>query len=179
MDLARILKIGKGKMMISLWTDASFACHQDMKSHTGIVLSVGGAIVGVGSLKQKLVTKSSTEAELVAASDTVPWNVWMSNFLIDQGYNKIGKILYQDNESAIKLEQNGRASSSGRTRHINIKYFFTKDITEREKINIRYCPTDQMIGDFFTKPLQGCKFRQFRDTIMGMAEIDQATIEVD
>jgi len=30
-----------------------------------------------------------------------------------------------------------------------------------------YCPTDEMIGDFMTKPLQGKKFLNFREAIMG------------
>jgi hypothetical protein len=33
-------------------------------------------------------------------------------------------------------------------------------------VEIRYCPTKDMIGDFFTKPLQGSKFRRFRNIVM-------------
>jgi hypothetical protein len=54
---------------IQTWVDASYAVHPDMKSHTGGVISMG--IVGLmcKSTKQKLNTKSSTEAELVGATD--------------------------------------------------------------------------------------------------------------
>ena len=72
----------------------------------------------------------------------------------------------QDNQSAMLLENNGRKSSGKRTRHINIRYFFITDRIEQGEIRVQYCPTDDMIGDFFTKPLQGAKFRKFRDIIM-------------
>ena len=64
-------------------------------------------------------------------------------------------ILHQDNQSSILLENNGRASSGKRTQHMNIRNFFVSDCVKRGHIIIRYCPTDDMFGDFFTKPLQG------------------------
>ena len=76
-------------------------------------------------------------------------------------------MLYQDSTSTIQLERNGKASSRQRTKHINIEYFFIKDRVESGEITIIYCPTEDMIADFFTKPLQGIKFIQFRESIMG------------
>jgi len=51
------------------------------------------------------------------------------------------------------MEKNGRASSSKRTRHINIRYFFVADRVQSNEVTIEYCPTGEMNGDFFTKPL--------------------------
>jgi len=67
-------------------------------------------------------------------------------------------ILAQDNQSAIRLEQNGRASAGQKSRHIDIRYFFIKDRVKTEGISIVHCPTDEMLADFFTKPLQGNLF---------------------
>ena len=78
-------------------------------------------------------------------------------------------IFYQDNESATKLEKNGLKSSGERTRHINIRYFFIKDILMREKIHLEHCKTERMLADFLTKPLQGSNFKRIRDIIMGVA----------
>ena len=64
------------------------------------------------------------------------------------------------------MEKNGKASSSKRTRHINIRYYFVTDRISNGEIDIVYCPTKQMIADFFTKPLQGAAFTEFRDFIM-------------
>ena len=125
-----------------------------------------GAIATV-SRKQKLNTKSSTEAELVGADDISSLILWTQLFMDAQGYPIAKNILYQDNKSAILLEQNGKQSSSKRTRHLNIRYFFLTDQHERGNITIEYCPTDEMVGDYMTKPLQGSKFMKFRRLIMG------------
>lgn len=77
------------------------------------------------------------------------------------------KIFHQDNESAEKMERNGLRSYGDKSRHINIRYFFIKDVLEREKIDLRHCGTEYMITDFLTKPLQGSLFRKMRDVIMG------------
>ena len=84
-----------------------------------------------------------------------------------QGYKITNNILFQDNQSAIKLEENGKRSSTGNTRHLNIRYFFVKDIIDKKQVRVLWCPTGLMLADFFTKPLQGKLFNFFRDIIMG------------
>lgn len=76
------------------------------------------------STRQKLNTKSSTEAELVGVDDGMPIILWTRQFLIEQGFNLKDNVVYQDNQSAILLERNGRTSSGRRTRRVNIRYFF-------------------------------------------------------
>ena len=115
-------------------------------------------------------TKSSTEAELVGADDVLADVLWTRNFLIHQGYPSQTTLLLQDNTSAIQLEKNGRESAGKRSRHIDIRYFFIKDCIEKEKITVKFCPTDDMVADFFTKPLQGAKFTNFRKSIMNLRE---------
>ena len=78
--------------------------------------------------------------------------------------------MYQDNKSAILLEKNGKKSSGRRTRHINIRYFFIADRVKRGELKIEYCSTDDMPADFFTKPLQGKNFFQFRKQIMNIKD---------
>jgi hypothetical protein len=154
------------------WVDASYAVHPDMKSHTGGVMSFGTGGLICKSSKQKLNTKSSTEAELVGVSDYLPNTMWVKMFLEAQGYKMNGNFLEQDNESAIKLAKNGRISAGPKSRHINIRYFWIKDRAKAEGINIRHCPTLQMLADFFTKPLQGSLFQRFRNVILGYAHVD-------
>ena len=76
-------------------------------------------------------------------------------------------VLYQDNKSAILLEKNGRKSMGNQSRALNVRYFFISDQVNQGNLNVKYCPTDEMIGDFMTKPLQGSKFMKFRKIIMG------------
>ena len=69
--------------------------------------------------------------------------------------------------SAIKLEVNGKMSSSKRTRYLEIRYFYIKDLMDKDKVKIKYCPTEKMVADFFTKPLQGNLFRTMKKIILG------------
>ena len=84
-----------------------------------------------------------------------------------QGIEVKRNILYQDNKSAILLENNGKKSSSKRTQAMNIRYFFVTDQVGKENLEIEYCPTEDMIGDFMTKPLQGKLFKKFSKLTMG------------
>lgn len=171
-ELVRV--IGSDNMAeLRTWVDASYAVHPDMRSHTGGVVSLGTGAVMCKSTKQKLNTKSSTEAEVVAASDYLPSTIWAKMFLEAQGHNLENNIFYQDNESAMKLESNGRSSAGQKSRHIDIRYFFITDRVKKEDLVIMHCPTMKMIADFFTKPLQGSLFRKLRDVIMGHVPISQ------
>lgn len=140
------------------YVDASFALHPDYKSHTGGMLTFGNGAVQTASRKQKLNTSISTTAELVGADDMSVMILWTKLFMEEQGYKVKSNVLYQDNKSAILLEKNGK---------LNIRYFFLSDQVEKKNLTIEYCPTDDMIADYNTKPLRGDKFREFRAQIMG------------
>jgi len=168
MDMPRVIG-ANGMEVMETYVDASYAVHHDMRGHTGGVLTLGKGIVQDKASKQKLNTKSSTESELVGASDYIPWTVWAKRFLEEQGFLLKRNIFYQDNTSAMKMESNGRKSCGEKSRHINIRYFFIKDVLKREGIELVHCPTERMIADYFTKPLQGSLFKKMRDILMGLA----------
>ena len=66
--------------ILTLNIDASFAVHPDFKSHTGACLTLGhGSMLSI-SLKQKISTKSSTEAELAGVDDVMTFVMWMEHF---------------------------------------------------------------------------------------------------
>ena len=71
--------------------------------------------------------------------------------------------------SAILLENNGRKSSTKRTKHIELRYLFIHDQVLQDKVLIKHCPTLTMRADFFTKLLQGMLFYRLRDLIMNIA----------
>ena len=85
-----------------------------------------------------------------------------------QGYKIKDTIIYQDNMSAILLEKNGKNSSGKRTKHINVRYFFITNRVNNNEVTIQYRPTDALVADFFTKPLQGQKFIKFRNQILNI-----------
>ena len=126
---------GSGNLVWNI--DAAFAVHPDCKSHTGAVLMMGhGAVLSISS-KQKINTKSSTEAELVGVDNAMTFVMWMKHFFQSQveglnnpKLNQYGKhiIIKQDNTSAIQLERNGWKSSKKRTKHIDVWYFSQEKI---------------------------------------------------
>lgn len=94
------------------------------------------------------------------------------------GYDVKHKVLYQGNKRAILLETNGRMSSGKGTKHINNRYFFIKNKIHKEEIDVIYCPKEDMLADFLTKPLQGTAFTTFRDTILGLSLFDFQSIHI-
>ena len=165
------LKITANNLAVIKWyVDASFAVHPDYKSHTGATMIFDGGLGSIMNLsrKQKLNTRSSTEAELVGVDDASVLILWTKLFLEYLGYHISNNIIYQDNKSAILLETNGRQSAGKRSRALNIRYFFITDQVEKGNAAVEYCNTDDMIGDFHTKPVQGHKYKKFGDTIMGI-----------
>ena len=128
-------------------------------------MTVGKGRVMNISRKQKLDTRSSATAELVAADDAVVMTLWTKSFLEAQDCVVNKNVSFQDNKSTILLEENGKRSSSQRTRHLNICYFFLTNQVKRKTISIDCCPTDNMNRDFVSKPLQGAKFCKFRNEL--------------
>ena len=116
--------MGIGNIRVLKWmVDASFAVHKDFRSHTGGCLSWGrGSPISV-SQKQKLNSRSSTESKIIVVDDVMDKILWTKLFLHDQGVEIDQNVLFQDNQSSIHLEKNGKASSGKRTRAINIQYF--------------------------------------------------------
>ena len=168
------LTLGCKNGKLEWYIDALFGVHPNMRGHMGGGLTLGRGFPIVSSTKQKLNTWSSTESELVGLDNMMPSILWTRYFLINQGYDVSQNVVYQDNKSSILLEKNGKASSSKRTKHINIRYFFVKDRIDKNEVQVEWCPTKIMVADFMTKPLQGALFKKFRDQIMGI--VSTATV---
>ena len=115
--------------------------------------------------------KSSTGYELVGMGEYVPYKIWFVMFMSAQGYGIGNNVIYQDNQSAMRMEKNGRNSCTGKSRHIHIRYFFVKDRIEKFKMKVEYCPTHLMLAGFFTKMLMGEMFRKLRSVLMGYTSI--------
>merc|ERR1712187_859849 len=98
-----------------------------MKSRTGSSMSLGKGAIYASSTKQKIMTSSSTEEELVGVLDTISKILWCRYFMENQGYIVEDVFVYQDNQSAILLEKNEMKSVGKGTIHIKIKYFFVTD----------------------------------------------------
>ena len=161
---------GSKAIVVSVLIDAAYGVHPDGKSHTGSCVVVGerGAVHSK-SAKQQIVTKSSTEAELVALSDSSNQALHMRNFIIGQGHTCGPVTVYQDNMSCMSLIERGR-SAAERTRHISIKYFWLKERVDVGEARVRHLGTKSMYANLLTKPLQGAQFKSERHGLTGWEE---------
>lgn len=152
--------------------DSAHAVHEkDMRGHTGSVVTMGTGVIDTKSSKQKMNTRSSTECEFVGTSEALPRTIFRNLFMEGQGYKIKWNVLAKDNESEIKMLNNGRDSCTWNSKHIAIKYFWVTDRIEDGNIIVQYCPTTQMIADFMSKPVQGQLFHTFRNVLMGWTHI--------
>ena len=141
--------------------DASYGTHPDFKSHAGGSMTMGkGTPVSI-SKKQKINSRSSTEAEVVGIDNAFGLIAWTRNFMMCQGHTITDNIVYQDNEAAMLLEMNWRSSSTKRTKYMNIRYFLVRDRLDRKEMSIEHCGTVDMTGDYFSKSVQGKQFNKF------------------
>ena len=111
------------------------------------------------------VQKKEIKKEIKKDMSGVIWTLW---FLGCQGFKVNKNIVYQYNQSAILMESNRKYSCGKKTHHIDMRYFFIADHIEQKEVSVEYCPTEEISGDNFTKPLQGALFRQHRATIMNL-----------
>ena len=122
-----VLTLEADDLRLMRWyIDSSFAVHNDMRGHTGAGLTLGRGSVYNKSTKQKINGKSSTEIELIGVDDILPQVLWNNNLMEAQGWTMESKV-FQDNNSTMLLATNGQLSSSNRTKHINVRYYFVKD----------------------------------------------------
>jgi hypothetical protein len=161
-----VLGQGGEEIELKAFIDASYGTHSDGKGHTGSIITMGDeGPVFTRSSKQRLVAKSSAEAELIGLSDEYSQVIWCRDFLINQGYKMKAAKVYQDNQSTIAMVKKG-ASTGSRSRHIHVRYFFVKDRQDSGEIEVEYLPTGDMLSDMMTKPLQGELFRVMRGRVM-------------
>lgn len=118
---------------------------------------LGKGMIMDGSKKQTINMQSSTQAEIVGVDDYARPILCTNYFMEAQRFKPRKTVIYQDNQSAILLEKNGKELSGKHFRHMNIKYFFIKDRVEKGEVAIEFCLTENMVADH-TKPLQGQVF---------------------
>jgi hypothetical protein len=117
--------------------DAAYGGHNDYKSHTGAVMTLGKGCIHTISTKQKVNARSSTEAELISMDDILSKVICTKLFMKEQGCKTVENTFYRDNTRAMKMEINGKTSSGTRTRHLEIKYFYVIDLIERKEIEVK------------------------------------------
>lgn len=147
------------------FTDADYAGDLDSRrSTTGYVLTLNAGPVAWGSIKQKSVALSTTEAEYIAACHTAKEIVWLRNLLHEIGFEQVDSTtLFCDNQSAVRLVFNPEFHK--RTKHIDVQHHFIREKQNDGSLHMQYLPTEEQLADLFTKPLPGPRFEKLRRQI--------------
>lgn len=154
-----IYKIDLGKGIFDCYSDADHGGDSGTgRSTSGVLCLYSGAPISWMSQRQSSVAISTTEAEIVAASEAAREIIWIKRLLAELGHLKSIHILQVDNEAAIRLAQNPEMHR--RTKHIRIRHFFVRELVTAEEIAIAKVDTENQLADILTKPLFSIRFRK-------------------
>jgi hypothetical protein len=150
--------------VLEAYVDADYAaCPDTRRCVSGYVTLLRGTLVSWLAKKQPLVTLSTTEAEYVALALCIQELLYLKALFTELGLEIPDKIpIHEDNQSCIKVATNPELHS--RTKHIQVRYFFVKELVEEGIFDIVYCNSADQLGDLFTKALPKDKFVTFRST---------------
>jgi len=142
------------------YSDASYAPNaDDRKSTSGYIFIKNGGAISWRSKKQPIVSLSSMESEYIALSSAVKEGIWLKRLELDIFPNlEKSFVILEDNQSAIKTAKN--EIHNERSKHIDVQYHFIRECVNNGRISLKYCPTEKMVADAFTKPLCRVKLNQ-------------------
>ena len=143
-------------------TDSDWATKHSI---SGFVFTYSSAAVSWGSKKQTSIALSSTEAEIMAASEGAKEAIYLSRFFDELGAPVSGPVeMAVDNQSAIAVSYN--PEHHARVKHIDRRHFYVREAVEEGLIRVPYVATADNMADLFTKPLPARIFFPMRDRIM-------------
>ena len=144
---------GSPDTTLACWADADYAgCMTTRRSTTGYVIMLNGGAISWASRRQECAALSTTEAEYMALCSATKEVAWLRGLLEFVGFPEpAATTIYQDNQSTIALAENGRVSR--RSKHIEVRFHFTRGKITDGTIRLNYCPTNNMIADAMTKAL--------------------------
>ncbi|KAF2353132.1 Reverse transcriptase RNA-dependent DNA polymerase, partial [Trinorchestia longiramus] len=147
------------------YSDADWAGDRsDRKSTSGSCFTLSNSVITWRSVKQSRVALSTAEAEYVALAGAAQEAIWLKQLLDDLEFKTGGPmVVNEDNQSAICLAQNPKYH--GRSKHIDIKFNYVRDLVRNKEIDLVYCPSNDMLADIFTKGLSAEKFSRLRSKL--------------
>ena len=140
------------------FVDADWATDTDTRcSVTGYVFTLYGGNIVWRSTKQKAGALSSTEAEYIALSAAAQEAMCTRQLTDELGMTRVENPvkINCDSQGAIKLALVG--AFRPKTRHIDIRHHFIRDLVNRKAIVVEYVPTGENVADVFTKTVPVAK----------------------
>jgi hypothetical protein len=160
------LKFGKTGEGLVGYVDSDFAADLDKRrSLTGYVFTVGGCAVSWKATLQSVVAQSTTEAEYIAINEAGKESVWLKGLYAELCGDDSCINLFSDSQSAIYLTKDQMFHE--RTKHIDIKYHYIRDIVAQGKLKVCKISTHDNPADIMTKPVHVSKF-EFCSSLVGI-----------
>lgn len=136
---------------------------KDRKSQSGNIIMLNGNIIDWSSRKQNAISGSSTESEYIAMSEGLKDALSFKNLLAEMKVpisyiNAIG-----DNCSALTLAAHN--TQHRRTKHIDIRFHFIRNLVDRKEVKLNYTNTTTNIADLLTKLLDTTTFKTLKKII--------------
>ena len=156
---------GQDDMTLKAYFDADWAGDlETRKSTSGYIILLNDSAISWKCERQPVVALSTTEAELIATTSGGKEVIALRRLLKDMGHEQVdATTVYEDNQGCIYLMHNDLKNK--RTKHIDIKYFWLKQQIDEKKVELLFCPTQEMIADIMTKSLPRESFQKFRSQI--------------
>ncbi|KAK4395154.1 Retrovirus-related Pol polyprotein from transposon TNT 1-94 [Sesamum angolense] len=142
------IKFSKDADGVSLvgYVDSNYANDRDSRrSTTSYVFTLCGACISWKSQLQNIVALSTTEAEYIATTEAFKEAIWLKGILTEIGFLNKKVTIFSDSESSIQLCKN--PVFHDRTKHIDVKYHFIRDIVGKEIINLEKINSDNNPAD--------------------------------
>ena len=137
-DFGLFYKKGE-KLELFGFTDSDYAGDQDdRRSTSGYVFMLATGVVSWSSKKQQIVSLSTSEVEFIAAIACACQAIWLRRILEELQFMQVeATTVFCDNNSIIKLSRNPVLHE--RSKHIDVKYYFLRDLNNVETIKLVYC----------------------------------------
>lgn len=157
------LKFTKSDVSLIGYSDSDWANDLiDRKSYTGYCIYLNQNLIAWNCSKQKLISQSTDEAELIAANDTARELMYFKHLITEISGYLLLPVLQTDNSGVIRISDRGIGE---RTKHISVKYLYIKFLVKDKELTVKQIPSNLNRADIFTKSLNINLFNFMRNEL--------------
>jgi len=159
----KFVKHSSKELNVVAYADSDFGSDiVDRKSVTGFIIKINANVIHWVSKKQPQVVLSSCAAEYIALSTCMEECLFLGQLMEELSKHVYPIVLYEDNQSCIHM---AKTLETKKSKHIDIRYNFVKDLIKQNKFKIVYIPSAEQTADIMTKGLAFAKFSYFREKL--------------